>query len=531
MTIGARTFKTWAGRPRTGRRRRAVVLVAVAAAMSGVASAMGVLPSAAGTEPKLLGLGAPNAAKGRYLVQLRPSEVGRRAVSASAHLLTARYGGTVRHVYRSRPGFAVDLSEDRARRLATDPAVDFVHADVIGSTTDTMIQGPPNPSTPSWGLDRIDTRTRVYDNSYSYVSNGAGVHVYVIDTGIRTTHADFFGRASHGWDFVQGNADASDCTGHGTHVAGTAAGAAKHSVAKIAEVVSLRAINCNGNYLTTDVIAAVDWVTSNAIKPAVVNMSLGGLVICEPYAPVTCVLDEWFEGAVNDSIDSGVVYAVSAGNDGFSACGKTPAKFPRVITVASTASTDTRPTSSNYGSCVDIFAPGEGITSLDFNSDTGTTTMSGTSMASPHVAGMAAVILGAYPDASPEWVTQAILSDATRDVVNDPRPDTPNRLLHSWTGIDGFGCERRPQRFWCDFYYYDLGDLRPVDEAETIHWYRKIDNEPEAHVAAWDGRTSIRAACIAGKTYQFRIELTHASGLSGSTARHAYGCALQPPNT
>ncbi|HET9517897.1 MAG TPA: S8 family serine peptidase, partial [Actinoplanes sp.] len=270
---------------------------------------------------------------------------------------------------------------------------------------------------PVWGLDRIDQRSLPLSSSYESRS-AAAVTAYVLDTGVRVGHAEFGGRARNGWDFIDADAVANDCHGHGTHVAGTIGGAT-YGVAKDVEIVGVRVLDCHGSGSYSQIIAGVDWVTTHAVLPAVANVSLGG--------PGDRALDE----AVQRSIAAGVTYAVAAGNDDTQACNDSPGRTPAAITVGATDSTDRRAWFSNYGRCVDIFAPGVRITSARHTSTTATTVMSGTSMAAPHVAGAAALVLAAAPTSTPAQVRDALVAQATAGTVAARGAGSPNLLLYT----------------------------------------------------------------------------------------------------
>ncbi|MBA2525230.1 MAG: S8 family peptidase [Pyrinomonadaceae bacterium] len=318
------------------------------------------------------------------------------------------------HTYRrALKGFSVRMSERQAAKLAADPRVEFVEEDseVEASVTQTGA---------TWGLDRIDQRNLPLDGNYTYNFTGAGITAYIIDTGIRAAHTQFGGRVISGFTAINDGQGTNDCNGHGTHVAGTV-GSSTYGVAKNVSLVAVRVLDCNGSGTNSGVIAGVDWVTSNhtAGTPAVANMSLGG--------GASSALDT----AVNNSINDGVTYAIAAGNSNANACNTSPARVANAITVGSTTNTDARSSFSNFGTCLDIFAPGSSITSTWSTSDTATNTISGTSMASPHVAGVAALYLASDPGASPATVAAAIINSATLNKVTNPGTGSPNRLLYS----------------------------------------------------------------------------------------------------
>ncbi|WP_229402378.1 S8 family peptidase [Micromonospora okii] len=403
--------------PRTSPRRLAAFGVFTAAA---VATAMvGTPAGAAPATGDILFAGSATAVKDSYIVVLKDAAVGGRAgtreaaVASSAGSLAKRYGAAVGHVYGTAlNGFEARLSEKAAKRLAADPSVAYVEQNQTVTTTATQ-------TNPPWGLDRIDQTALPLNSAYSYTSTGSGITAYIIDTGIRTSHNDFGGRAVDGYDAVDNALPAADCNGHGTHVAGTVGGTT-YGVAKGVRLVAVRVLDCAGSGTTAGVIGGVNWVTSNhqAGQPAVANMSLGG------------GLNTSLNTAVANSIADGVSYAVAAGNSNANACNYSPAAVPAAITVGATQSNGARASYSNYGTCLDIFAPGSAVLSAWYTSDTATNTISGTSMASPHVAGGAARVLQNNPTWTPAQVASHLVSTASTGTVTSPGTGSPNRLLY-----------------------------------------------------------------------------------------------------
>jgi subtilisin family serine protease len=388
-------------------------IAAAAAAVLTLTALAGTQASGAPVEP--LGLIRPAATAtvpGSYLVMLRGGSAPQQ--------LIRRYGGRLGHVYQhALRGFEVALPELAARRMAADPAVAYVQQNGFVSldvTAAAGIQGTqPNP--PSWGLDRIDQRLLPLDRSYTYPNTAPNVHAYILSTGIRFTHTDFGGRAVSGRDVIDNDNDASDCNGNGTYLAGIVGGA-KHGVAKGVTLVGVRILNCTGSATFAQVIAGIDWVTANAVKPAVAVLAAGG--------GANTALDD----AVRNSIASGVSYAVTAGSSGGDACSFSPGRVATAITAGATNSTDTRLPSSNYGPCLDLFAPGGSILSTWYASDTATITITGTTPAAAHTAGAAALIASRHPTWTAQQVRNKLVADATPGVVINPGPGSPNLLLY-----------------------------------------------------------------------------------------------------
>lgn len=362
---------------------------------------------------------------GEFIVVLQDASVreaqGQSETAASvATRLSSSVGGELLYTYETTlSGFAVRVpvaeAEMAASALTADPNVAYVEPNQVVRAVETQTGA-------TWGLDRIDQRNLPLNSTYVYTSSGAGVHVYIIDTGIRATHTQFTGRIGGGYTAVSDGQGTNDCNGHGTHVAGTVGGST-YGVAKQVTLHPIRVLNCSGSGTNAGVIAGVNWVTANRVGPAVANMSLGGAA--------STALDT----AINNSIAAGITYAVAAGNENQNACNVSPARVAAAITVGATTSTDARSSFSNYGPCLDIFAPGSSITSAVNSSDTATAALSGTSMASPHVAGAAALYLAGSPSASPAQVAAALTDNATLNKVTNAGTGSPNRLLY--TGLIG----------------------------------------------------------------------------------------------
>jgi subtilisin family serine protease len=391
--------------------------VSVLSAAIGATLAFATVPALAGEFRT-----ARNPVQGQYIVVFKDgtaSLAGERTsaprVGTKAREVAGKHRATVvRSFDRALRGFVARADDRALARLLADPNVAYVEEDGYVSINATQTGA-------TWGIDRIDQRDLPLNQTYNYDTTASGVHAYIIDTGVLLSHSQFTGRMGNGFDAVTSGGNANDCNGHGTHVAGTVGGTT-FGVAKGVTIHPVRVLGCNGSGTNSGVIAGMDWVANNHVKPAVANMSLGG--------GASTATDD----AVQRMVNAGVTVVVAAGNSNDNACNYSPARAVNAITVGSTTSTDARSSFSSFGSCLDIFAPGSSITSAWYTSSTATNTISGTSMASPHVAGVAALYLASNPTATPAQVTSAIINASTPNKVTSPGTGSPNRLLYSFLG-------------------------------------------------------------------------------------------------
>jgi len=383
-------------------------------AIAGCAAAICFLPAfaAPGDTPQPISASRP--IPGRYIVVFKNTVPDAAAESAR---IVRDSGGRLHHAYQAAlKGFAATLPDAALNSIRNNPNVASVEQDQVVSLSQVS---PQNQVT--WGLDRIDQADRPLDTQYNFSQTGAGVNAFIVDTGIWSDHVEFAGRIKPGYSSVADSLGTTDCHGHGTHVSGTIGGTT-WGVAKAASLIPVRVLDCTGAGAWSGVIAGVDWVAASPLRPAVANMSLSG--------PASSALDSAIAGAVA----RGVVITVAAGNSNADACTVSPAREPSAITVGATTSGDARSSFSNYGACVDIFAPGSSITSAYNLSSTSSYVMSGTSMAAPHVAGIAALVLQANPTASPAAVTSWITANATPNRLTSVGTGSPNLLANSLGG-------------------------------------------------------------------------------------------------
>jgi subtilisin family serine protease len=396
-----------------------------------IVSMLVILPTASGlgaalnggderiTKAPLIINNVENVVPDRYIVVLKDGIANSRIRSLIEHFITNYNADVYQSYFSALQGFAATLTPPAMEALRSHPDVVYIEAEqVLSFSGEQVLSYSGEQYDPPWGLDRIDQRDRLLDDLFSFSSTGAGVNIYILDTGIRTTHEEFGGRAFNAYSNVIDDHGFYDCNGHGTHVAGIIGGKI-YGVAKSANLYNVRVINCDGTALISQVISGIDWVTANHVKPAVANLSLGG------------ERSESLDQAVRNSIAAGVLYTIASGNGGEDACQVSPARVPAALTVGAVDCKDQVSSYSNVGTCLDLFAPGTDIISAWKSSDSALMMQSGTSMASPFAAGVAALYLEDFPYASPAEVTKAILDVATQDRISLTDDGSPNLLLYS----------------------------------------------------------------------------------------------------
>jgi subtilisin family serine protease len=454
-----------------------------------------------------------------YIVALRSAIVSQGQLSASALSMAAGAGAQITYVYGDAiNGFAVKADASALAAIRANPSVEYVEPVQVMRAIAT--QAP----TPSWGLDRIDQANLPLNNSFTYPTGGGAVNVYIIDTGLLTTHNDFAGRVGLSSNHIQptgGSPAWTDCAGHGTHVSGTIAGTT-YGILKTATVHAVRVLDCGGSGTSASVIAGINWVIANAVQPAVSNMSLGGSA------------DVSLDNATNAMANAGIVSAVAAGNSsGANACNFSPARAVQAVTVGSTTQTDARSSFSNIGTCLDIFAPGSAITSDYIGSNIATAILSGTSMASPHVAGVAALYRAQNPSATAAQTVAALINNATLNKVTNAGTGSPNRLLYM-----GFlnGAPPPPNQNPVARFTYSCSP-------EGANFACRLDgsssSDPDGTVAGWSwtwpgkpNKSGVSVVYIAAAgTYNVSLTVTDNSGGTNTTTQQVVVGSPPPPPT
>lgn len=448
--------------------------------------------------------------EGRYIVVLKENaaRLGNERSSAARVSVAAREIASthrsklVRSYEHALRGFVVEADDAALARLLADPRVAYVEEDGVATIN-------PTQSGATWGIDRSDQRDLPLNSSYTYNTTAAGVHAYIVDTGVLAGHTQFAGRMGNGFRAIPDDGlGTSDCNGHGTHVAGTVGGTT-WGIAKGVTIHPVRVFGCGNSGAWSEIIAGIDWVTANRVLPAVANMSLGG----GGNASV--------DTAVNNLINSGVTVVVAAGNGyGADACGYSPARVANALTIGSTDSNDARSSFSNVGTCLDMFAPGGGITSAGIANTSASAVLSGTSMASPHVAGAAALHLANNPSATPAQVATALINASTPNKVTNAGTGSPNRLLYTLGGGGGGGTPPIITSFLCPDYGNSGGGM---------YWCEVTYSSATPATVSWpngSGNLYYTGRCSSGSRPTVTVTVTNAYGAVSSS--RTFNCPTGP---
>ncbi len=448
--------------------------------------------------------------EGRYIVVLKEnaarlanerSSAAQVSVAARAIASTHR-SKLVRSYEHALRGFVVEADDAALARLLADPRVAYVEEDGIATIN-------PTQSGATWGIDRSDQRDLPLSGSYTYDTTAAGVHAYIVDTGVLNGHTQFTGRMGNGFRAIPDDGlGTSDCNGHGTHVAGTVGGTT-WGIAKGVTIHPVRVFGCGNSGAWSEIIAGIDWVTANRVLPAVANMSLGGGANAS------------VDTAVNNLVNSGVTVVVAAGNGyGADACGYSPARVANALTIGSTDSNDARSSFSNVGTCLDLFAPGGGITSAGIANTSASAVLSGTSMASPHVAGAAALHLANNPSATPAQVATALINASTPNKVTNAGTGSPNRLLYTLGGGGGGGTPPVITNFLCPDYANSGGGM---------YWCEVTYSSATPATVRWpngSGNLYYTGRCVSGSRPTVTVTVTNAYGAVSSS--RTFNCPTGP---
>lgn len=470
-----------------------IPLLLLAAVTAACADRPAPTASAGDLRPALAAATTDDIIPGSYIIMFRNGTTDAPGLSAR---LAAQNGGKLHRVYsHALQGFAASLPASAAEALRRNP-------NVLSIEPDRLVRGATLQDGATWGLDRIDQDSLPLNSTYSYELTGNGVTAYILDSGINYSHQEFSDRVSFGYDAIGDGFNGNDCNGHGTHVAGTVGGTT-YGVAKKVRLVSVRVLDCGGSGRTSGVIAAVDWVTANHVKPAVANMS------------VTSGASAALDTAVNRSIRAGITYVAAAGNAGRNACNYSPARVPAAITVGASDRFDRAPGWSNYGSCIDLFAPGADIESATWDNDFGVALLSGTSMSAPHVAGVAALFVEANGSATPQQVRDAIYEQTVKGIVREAYSVNNHLLRTKFTNLTPPPNAVPTAQFTyaCDLLTCWFQDNSTDSDGQVTSWQWAF-GDGQSSTAAFSGHTY-----ATGGTYTVTLSVTDNVGATSSTSQ------------